>query len=56
MESTGREGKQVQETRQGKKKAYHSPALRPCGTVRQHTRTGFLGTLTDGTNTTATQS
>ena len=57
MESIGREGKQVQELGQGKKKAYHSPALRPRGTVRQHTHTGGLGTQTDVTNTTsATQS
>ena len=57
MESIGREGKQVQEIGQGKKKAYHSPALRPRGTVRQHTHTGGLGTKTDVTNTTsATQS
>jgi len=31
---------------QKSKKAYHSPALRVCGTVKQHTQAGF-GMLTD---------
>ena len=57
MEVSGDKMREAQEVEQGKKKAYHSPALRPRGTVRQHTHTGGLGTQTDVTNTTsATQS
>ena len=47
----------VQGAMDGSKKPYHRPGLQVCGTVKEHTRTGFMGFQVDVTNTTsATQS
>ena len=48
---------EVQGAKDGSKKPYHRPGLQVCGTVKEHTRTGFMGFQVDVTNTTsATQS
>jgi hypothetical protein len=43
----------VQGARDGSKKPYHRPVLQVCGTVKEHTRTGFMGFQVDVTNTTS---